>query len=85
MTSDAPPNSAPDQARYSGALLGFYGSCAAISGGAAMFFFAWFVLTRPGYGMLPTVLKVIGATLMAIGLPAAFVCLAKARKPKPEA
>ncbi len=71
-----------DQAHYSAALLGFYGSCAAVSAGAAMFFFAWFVLTKEGYGNLPTGLKILGGLLMAVGLPGAFLCLAKARKPK---
>lgn len=73
-----------DQARYSGALLGFYGCCAAVSAGAAMFFFAMFVLTKPAYGSLPLALKVVGGVLMAVGLPGSFVCLAKARRPKPE-
>jgi len=73
---------ATDQAHYSAALLGFYGSCAAVSAGAAMFFFAWFVLTKAGYGNLPTGLKILGGVLMAVGVPGAFLCLAKARKPK---
>ena len=74
--------SAIDQAHFSPALLGFYASCAAVSAGAAMFFFAWFVLTKPGYGALPVVLKVIGAIGMVIGVPGAFLCLSKARSPR---
>ena len=82
MSDDRPP---ADQAHYSVALLGFYGSCAAVSAGAAMFFFAWFVLTKEGYGHLPTGLKIFGGVLMVGGLPGAFLCLAKARKPKAQA
>ena len=70
VSDDNPP---PDRARYSAALLGFYASCAAVSAGAAMFFFAWFVLTKAGYGNLPIGLKIVGALMMAVGLPGAFI------------
>lgn len=63
------------------ALLGFYASCAAVSVGAGMFFFACFVLTREGFGALPTGMKIVGAILVAGGVPGAFLCLGRARRP----
>ena len=78
MSDSHPPK---DQAQVSPALLGFYASCALVSAGAGMFFFAWFVLTDAAYGGMPTALKIIGATMMAIGLPGAFICLSRARQP----
>jgi hypothetical protein len=80
MTDKAKP--ATDQAHFSPALLGFYGCCAAIAAGAGMFFFAWFVLTKEGFGALPTGMKVVGGILMAGGIPGAFFCLGKARRPE---
>ena len=70
-----------DRAHMSPALVGFYVSCALVSAGAALFFFAWFVLTRPDYGSVPTVLKVFGAGGMLFGVPGAFLCLRRARGP----
>jgi hypothetical protein len=68
-----------DKARMSPALLGFYASCAFVSLGAAMFFFAWFVMTKAGYGGLPLGMKIVGGGLMLVGVPGCFICLGKAR------
>lgn len=51
-----------------------------VSIGAAMFFFALLVLTKAGYGAVPTVMKVIGGMFMVCGIPGAFVCLSRARR-----
>jgi hypothetical protein len=75
------PKHTTDQAHFSPALIGFYACCAAVSAGAAMFFFACFVLSKDGFGAIPTVLKVLGVILVMIGIPGAFVCLGKARTP----
>lgn len=69
-----------DRAHFSPALFGFYFCNALISIGAALFFFALLVMTRPGYGALPMVMKVVGAVFMVGGIPGAFWCLSKARK-----
>ena len=69
-----------DRAHFSPALFGFYACCAFISIGAAVFFFALFVMTKEGYGSVPSVMKVVGAVFMLGGIPGSFVCLNKARK-----
>ncbi len=69
-----------DRAHFSPALFGFYGCCALISIGAAAYFFAMFVMTKDGYGALPTVMKIVGLVFMLGGIPGAFVCLSKARQ-----
>lgn len=74
------PGQNTDRAHFSPALFGFYGCCAMISIGAALFFFALFVMTKEGYGAVPTVMKVLGGVFMLVGIPGAFVCLSKARK-----
>jgi len=66
-------------------LFGFYGCCALVSIGAALFFFALFVMTKEGYGSVPAVMKVVGAVFMLGGIPGSFVCLAKARRKGQEA
>lgn len=80
--SDAPETKI-DEAHFSPALLGFYGSCALVSGGAGMFFFSWFVLEGGYHEPLATILKVGGACGMAVGIPGSFWCLHRARQ-KPE-
>ena len=74
------PGNQIDRAHFSPALFGFYGCCALISIGAALFFFALFVMTKDGYGSVPLVMKVVGMVFMLGGIPGAFVCLGNARK-----
>ncbi|MCA8957919.1 MAG: hypothetical protein KDC87_17725 [Planctomycetes bacterium] len=71
-----------DQARISPALFGFYASCAAVSAGAGAFFFATFVLSDPQFESVRLVLQVAGALGVLVGVPGAFICLGRARRPQ---
>ena len=70
--------------RMSKPPVGFYACNMFISIGAAVLFFACFVLEdEPLFGPLPIIMKVAGSVMLIVCVPGAFIFLRKSRKVRP--